>query len=273
MENKKNKNQGKLIAIFVIIAVIALALAIILFDPFLWRENKTTNNQESETVETITPSPVVDSDASLVKELWTENSALSSDYIGTIKFESGIIDLPFVQGTSNDTYYRTDWLTKSYDEEGTVYMDSANTLDDQNIILIGHYVYEVLDASRTHKFTPLAKLLDKANYEDNKYVKLYLENEVRRYEIAYVYYCELISEEYNGETFQYTENGYEFYIPNYTESEFNTYINTVKAQSLYDTGISIDYSDKFLTLQTCVENHDELREIVLLKEIERTSYE
>lgn len=266
---KKNKNTGKIVAIFILLALVALGSAILLFDPFSWRSTKTDNTTVVDTPTDNTNNE----DATLVKELWDENSALSSDYIGTIKFESGIIDLPFVQGASNDTYYRTDWLSMSYDEEGSIFMDSSNTLEDQNIILIGHYVYRSYEASGTHKFTPLEKLLEESNYEDNKYVKLYLDGEVRRYEVAYVYYCELITEEVDGVSFQYTEDGYEFYYPNYTEEQFNTYMNTVKANSLYDTGVTIDYSDKFLTLQTCVENHDELREIVLLKEIERTSYE
>lgn len=266
---KVKKSYTKLIIIAVLLVLISIAAAVLIFDPFLWRESKNDNNV---TVEVDNKGPQVDEDEELVKTLWEENSAKSDDYVGTIKFESGIIDLPFVQGATNDTYYRTDWLTMSYDEEGSIYMDSSNTLDDQNIILIGHYVYASYEASGTHKFTPLAKLLDQANYEDNKYVKLYLENELRRYEIAYVYYCELLTEEVDGETFQYTENGYEFYIPNYTTDQFNTYFDTVKANALYDTGVSINYSDKFLTLQTCVENHDELREIVLLKEIDRTKY-
>ena len=121
-------------------------------------------------------------------------------------------------------------------------------------------------------FTPLSKLIDENNYEGNKYVKLYLENEVREYEIAYVYYCQLVFDEYNGETFYYTEDGYEFYVPNYTEEMFGNYINTIKENAFYDTGVDIEYKDKILTLQTCVENRDDLREIVVLKEISRIAY-
>lgn len=270
-KNTKKKSYGKLIAIGIIFVLIVIGLAIITIDPFLWRQTK--NSGDNVTVDVDNRGPQVNSDEKLVKELWETNSVISDDYIGTIKFESGIIDLPFVQGVSNDTYYRTDWKTMSYDEEGSIYMDSANTTDDQNIVLIGHYVYASYDASGTHMFTPLAKLLDESNYENNKYVKIYLENEVRRYEIAYVYLCTLETEtDENGYEFQYVADGLNFYIPNYTEDEFNDYMSLVKQNAKYDTGVSIEYKDKFLTLQTCVENHDEQREIVILKEIERTSY-
>lgn len=268
MKKKKN-NSFIYVAIGVLSVLLIFCIVILVFDPFSFFVKEKDNpvvKIDEPTVE------VNEEEKALVNTLWQTNSVKSDDYVGTITFESGLIDLPFVQGRDNDVYYRTDWETMKYDEEGSIYLDSSNTLDDQNLILIGHYVYASYDASGTHKFTPLVKLIDKENYEANKYVKLYLESEVRRYEIAYVYYCELIEDEYEGEKFSYTNDGFEFYYPNYTEEQFDKYIDTVKKNAFYDTGVSVDYNDKLLTLQTCVENHDELREIVLLKEIDRTSY-
>lgn len=268
MSKKKDKKIIKIVAAVVVFVLIVTALAILVFDPFAWRSSSNGNDETPATIEVED-----DEKITLAKQLYAENSAISDDYVGTIKFESGLIDLPFVQGSDNNTYYRTNWKTMEYDEEGSIFLDSNNTLDDQNLILIGHYVYASYDDSGTHMFTPLAKLIDESNYEDNKYVELYLDGEIRRYEIAYVYYCQLISDETDGESFYYTEDGYEFYVPNYTQEMFENYIKTVKENAFYDTGVEVSYSDKFLTLQTCVENRDDLREIVLLKEIERTTYE
>ena len=270
MMKRNKKNRNKYIAIAVLFVLIVFSSAILIFDPFSWfvKEEVAIDTNDNNTEEVV----VVDEDEKLVKDLWEENSAISDDYVGTIKFESGLIDLPFVKGVTNDTYYRTDWKTMKYDEEGSVYMDSNNTLDDQNIILEGHYVYASYEASGTHMFTPLAKLIDEENYKDNKYVKVYLENEVRSYEIAYVYYCKLIFDEYEGESFYYTDDGYEFNIQNYTEEQFNKYLSTIKNAAFYDTGVDVTYSDKLLTLQTCVENRDDLREIVVLKETDRKTY-
>lgn len=266
---KKKNNSFIYVAIVVLSILLIFGIVILVFDPFSFfkKDNEVVENNNNKVTEVVD-----EKEKALVKELWDTYSVKSNDYVGTISFESGIINLPFVQGRDNETYYRTDWETMKYDEEGSIFLDSSNTLDDQNLILIGHYVYASYDASGTHKFTPLAKLVDKDNYEANKYVKLYFKDEVRRYEIAYVYYCELIEDEYEGEKFSYTNDGFEFYYPNYTEEQFNKYIDTVKKSTFYDTGVSVDYNDKLLTLQTCVENHDELREIVLLKEIDRTSY-
>ncbi len=265
MKNKKKKMKIIYASIPLLVIVIALGIFVIVKDPI------TKDYQDSQASETTT-SEIDNEEKELVASLWDKNSAINSDYVGTIKFESGLIDLPFVQGSDNDTYYRTNWETMEYDEEGSIFMDSSNTLSDQNIILIGHYVYASYEASGTHMFTPLAKLIDEQNYDANKYVKLYLQNEIRRYEVAYVYYCELVEESNDGETFFYTEDGYEFYYPNYTEEQFDIYLNTIKENSFYDTGVDVSYSDKILTLQTCVENHEELREIVVLKEVDRINY-
>lgn len=266
---KKKNNSFIYVAIVVLSVLLIFGVVILVFDPFSFfkKNNEVVENNNNKVTEVGD-----EKEKALVKELWDTYSVKSNDYVGTITFESGLIDLPFVQGSDNNTYYRTNWETMKYDEEGSIFLDSSNILDDQNLILIGHYVYPMYDESRTHMFTPLAKLTDKDNYEANKYVKLYFKDEVRRYEIAYVYYCELIEDEYEGEKFYYTNDGFEFYYPNYTEEQFDKYIDTVKKNAFYDTGVSVDYNDKLLTLQTCVENHDELREIVLLKEIDRTSY-
>ena len=200
MKKKKN-NTLVYVAIAILSILLVFGIVILVFDPFSFfkKENEVVKNNNNKVTEVVD-----EKEKALVKELWDTYSVKSNDYVGTITFESWIIDLPFVQGVSNDTYYRTDWETMKYDEEGSIYLDSSNTLDDQNLILIGHYVYASYDASGTHKFTPLAKLIDKENYENNKYVKLYFKDEVRRYEIAYVYYCELIEDEYEGEKFFYT---------------------------------------------------------------------
>jgi len=47
----------------------------------------------------------------------------------------------------------------------------------------------------------------------------------------------------------------------------------VEEREYYDTGIDIAYTDHMLTLQTCIENYPENREIVLCRELERIIFE
>lgn len=196
----------------------------------------------------------------ILNKNWDDNDAITHDFRGFIKVGS-LIDLPFVQGKTNDTYLRRDWETMNYDEEGSIFLDSANELTDQNLVIYGHYVYKSYDASGTHKFTPLVKLLDKENYEENKYITLQLQDEIRTYEIAIVFYVDT----YVEDGIRYPVEGYIYYYPNFSEEYFNTYISNAYKDEFYDTGVKVDYNDYILTLQTCVENEPDLREIVIAK--------
>ena len=195
-----------------------------------------------------------------VNQEYNKNKKINEDYVGLLKFDSGLIEEDVVQGETNETYLRTDWHTGKYDEEGSVFMDSESNLADQNITLYGHYVYESYDSSRTHKFTPLELLLEEENYEANKTLTLKLENETRKYMIVAVYLCNLLDELVVPENLKY-------YTTNFTEETFATYKQEVEKIQQYDTRVSYDFNDKFLTLQTCVKNHPEQRQIVLCKEI------
>lgn len=207
----------------------------------------------------------------ILNKNWDDNDAITHDFRGFIKV-GNLIDLPFVQGKTNDTYLRKDWLTMNYDEEGSIFLDSSNDkeLNDQNLIIYGHYVYKSYEASGTHKFTPLEKLIDKENYEDNKYITLQLKDEIRTYEIAIVFYVDTYVD--SASNVRYPKEGYIYYYPNYSEEYFDTYISNAYKDAFYDTGVKVGFDDHILTLQTCVENKDDLREIVVAKliKIEKT---
>ena len=249
MENKNKKIE--IFCIVISILIIIFTLIIIGID---------INNKE-------TPNPT-NYDTNTVKEVettidWNKNKQINSDYIGTLKFQSGIIEEPVVQGVDNDDYLRTNWQTNEYDEEGTVFMDSENKLTDQNITLYGHYVYEEYDSSKTHKFTPLELLLNEENYNDNNIISFYLDGETRQYQIVAVYICNLTDE-------LVAPSNLKYFTTNWTVANFEEYKTAIKEIQLYETGADYNFNDKFLTLQTCVENKPYQREIVLCKEIKRS---
>ena len=195
---------------------------------------------------------------------------INNDYIGQIIFKSGIINEPVVYSETYG-YYLQKNLKEEYSKLGTIYLDDRNTLDDQNLILYGKYTskdftdYEEYDSNVRPRFSNLELLLNEDNYSANKEVYLYLEDEIRTYEVVAVYYCPLILDE-DG-YYSYVEDGYEYYLTNYSSDEFNTYKNTIDNAMLYDTNQNYSYYDKFLTLQTNVEGRDDIREIVLCKQV------
>lgn len=207
------------------------------------------------------------------QETWQAKYAINSDYIGDLVFTSGLVAQPVVQYIDDDDitqgyykYLRTNWETMEDDEEGTVFLDPYGDIDgSMNLVFYGHYVYEEYDETRTHMFTPLAQLLDEENYEENAILYLLLEDEIRVYQVAHVYIAQLYSS--TGDSYDMLDDGMYYMFPDWTEEELEYFLEQISEIEEYDTGVEIEYGDRWITLQTCVDGHDDQREIVIAKEI------
>ena len=195
-----------------------------------------------------TPTPSVSASAD---PDYAERKAVNPDYVGHLTVGDNLVDQNIVQAADNEKYLHQSWDLQTT-TQGAAFMDYRNTLDDQNIIIYGHYVY--YDA--TKMFTPLEKLYQQDNYAANKNITLTLDGEVRNYVITDVYYYIM-----DDDTLMYFNTSYD---PQY----FKTYYAAVKDADFYDTGENLTMDDHWLTLQTCVRDHDELREIVLAKQVD-----
>jgi len=286
----------------IVTIIILLILCIAAGGFYYWTIN---NNEQPEVVEEIKeeiPEIIVEPRTSYTKyiEEYQTNYNINNDYVGKVSFPSGLIDIEFVSPrknyqeytiydnyakvitdyvsgcesgycSGNDVYLRVDWKTMGYNLGGSVFMDYRNTLDDQNIIIYGHHYPKRLDADRVLFFTPLEKMMEEKYYEDNKYVDLYLEDEVRHYEIAYVYLFHTTGSDYND--LQYFRVNYDYdYRGNEDPGYYDSYIANMDKAQLYDTGVELTHDDNTLTLQTCLENDTTAVEVVVCKEIGRDSY-
>ena len=229
-----------------------------------------------------------------LKEMWTSNKGINEDYIGQIVFDSNLLNLPVVQAksvlrsngdlyrfytedgklveetegfTGNDVYIWTSWKTGEYDHlgnDGSAFMDYRNNMDDQNIIVYGHHFARDFDPSGAKIFTPLDILLDQDNYEDNKYLSLILNDEIRRYVIANVFIIDAV-DDYETQIVRTDMNKDFSGIAD--EGFFDEYIKYMNQNSEYDTGEPLKNDDRILTLITCVQHQPQYRQIVVCKEI------
>ena len=264
------------------------------------------NKPATEPVTPVVEEPVV-LDEEIVKlvNVWKENKAINDDYIGEVLFDSGLIHESFVQAkdvydkngdfytfytqngslvtepggyTGNDVYIWTYWKTGEYDYNnhgGSVWLDYRNELDDQNLIIYGHHFSVWNDETRTKAFTPLEKLLEAENYNDNKTVTLVLENEVRKYLLACVYEFDATQDRFY-EDFQFWRTNYNYdpELDTVDKEYYQKYLNNIRSEQLYFTGVDLTTDDKTLTLQTCISGHTgELFEICVFKEVEVISLE
>ncbi|MDO4501292.1 MAG: class B sortase [Erysipelotrichaceae bacterium] len=235
-------------------------------------EVEKTETDDNQTVELVEPAKnlIAEEKRAEYKALWNDNHNINGDYIGQVFFESGLLNQPVVQAADNDYYLRRNFATLAYDEYGTVFEDSYCDLDSQNIIMYGHYVYSYYHPQADElMFTPLKFLKQEENYEANKTVYLLLEDELREYEVVAVYYCDL----YQDGGYWYPNQNLIYYYTEYDQTYFEKYKYAIGDAQFYDTGKEYSVNDRFLTLQTCVENREDLREIVLCKQVDTYYYE
>ena len=291
--NKKSK--------ITLVIILSIVLALLLGGGYyLLQRNKQEPAPTPEPVDVVDVDPVKQA----LKERWLANKAINEDYVGEVFFDSGLISESFVQAkdvynskgelykfytqsgslvtnpegyTGNDVYIWTYWVTGEYDYNdhgGSVFMDYRNDLSDENIIIYGHHFSTWNDETRSKAFTPLEKLLEQVNYEENKYLTLALEDEIRKYELATVYEFNAFQDRFLND-FQYwrTDYSYDDYTGQTDETYYQKYIDSIRSEQLYFTGVELTPNDKTLTLQTCISGHTgELFEILVFKEISRESY-
>ena len=184
-----------------------------------------------------------------------ENIAkINSDVVGWIKIENTNIDYPVMQ---NGDYYLHRNIYKNYSSHGTPYLaEYCNIQYSDNLIIYGHHMndnsmFAQLDNYKKHSF-----------YENHKYIKFYSyyngKTIEKTYEVAIAF-----------KTVVYSDKGFKYY--NYTNfsdvQELNDFIENCRKLEFYNTGIDINYGDKFITLSTCEYSQKNGRIVVVAKQI------
>lgn len=144
------------------------------------------------------------------------------------------IDYPVVQYT-DDSYF----LDHSWDGQdsryGAIFMEAQNASDcsDAYTLIYGH---NMKDGSM---FGGLKKYAEASFYEENGgMITLCLPGEVRSYQIFSVRY---VSPD-DAETYT---------LWNGADDSFDAALQTMKQESVYETGVSVSAEDRVLTLSTC----------------------
>lgn len=189
---------------------------------------------------------------------------LNADIQGIIRFQNDLINEPILLNKKNVNYYLyKNWKTHKYQSHGSIALDPDNRFqnDDMNTVLYGHYIYRCRAKvkNRHQVFTDLCYLMNSKNYENHKYAAIITESgEVRYYQVARVLCIPTR-----------TPANCQYNFAHYSKKKFNKYMAAIKNYECYDTGVELTYGDRMLTLQTCVEQRPDLREVVILKELER----
>ena len=160
--------------------------------------------------------------------------AINDDVVGWLELEAiPSISYPIAQGEDNE-YYLHRTIKKTYNFAGSVFIDSTNASDfsDCNTIIYGHNMKDKT------MFGKLNNYKDEEFYKENPYFYIYTPDYTYRYDIFSCYLARV-------------DNEVDFYTQFATDEQFQEFLDGVKAQSAYDTGVEVTPEDKVITLMTC----------------------
>lgn len=161
---------------------------------------------------------------------------INPDVIGWLEMEAvDTINYPIVQGEDNDYYlHRTFQGTDNF--AGSIFMDYMNksNFGQRNTIIYGH------NMKNGSMFGSLKDYRDQEVYNKSPYFWIYTPTRIYKYEI---FSCAEVDK--FGQNYQITFRDKE---------DFQEFIYHAQDQSLYDTGVDVDYTDTVVTLSTCTGN-------------------
>lgn len=172
------------------------------------------------------------------------------DMAGWIHLEGTDINYP-VMHISNNSFYLEHDFYGNYDRNGSLFIDRYCSIfpQSENIIIYGHNVNNAPSFGQ---------------------IKYYKEKQFCKYHPTI--YFDTIYEEGTYDvvaafTTSVETNGFKYYLfYGYdNEEQFNEFKDYLEKQSLYDTGVELNYGDKFITLSTCDYEVSDGRFVVVAK--------
>ena len=205
-------------------------------------ENETdTAETENDTEETGTEEEQVQRVA--LSELQAQNP----DTVGWIEIPGTGISYPLMQADDN-AYYLNHTFSGKVNSAGSIFMEQLNSSDftDLHTIIYGHNMKNGSMFAGLKNYTSPSYLVAHPN------VYLDLADGTHCYQIFSVYEVEAESDSYT--------------IGFAPDEQYETFLQTLKSRSAYDTGVTVTKDDSIITLSTCT-RQGEHRYLVHAKKI------
>lgn len=188
---------------------------------------------------------------------YAESFAANKDMAGWLKIDGTPIDYPIMWTPGDETYYLYKNFEGKDDQNGCLLLDTDSSLDPltTNLIIHGH------NMKNGDMFGTLTDYTDPNYCKEHNIITLHTQDTERRYEVVAVF---------RSQVYRKTDTVFKFYkfFQADTQEEFDDFYQNIKALSLYDTGVTAQFGDRFITLSTCVYHVERGRFVVVAKEIE-----
>lgn len=201
--------------------------------------------------------PVIDPATLTVLPEYENLYAINNELVGWLAIPDTEINHPVVLKENDNEFYLSHNFEKEADNNGNLFVDYRCDIVNPttNTIIYGHNMRSGL------MFGKLKYYLDKDYYNAHKTIQFNTIYEHRKYEIVAV--C--LSQVYTSE-----DNNFRYYDFTKAENEaqYDAFIATVKALSVFDDEINILKSDKLLTLSTCNSYTEDGRLFIVAKRVQ-----
>lgn len=218
-------------------------------------EETTAPTTEPEYIETIYTTVIHPETGESVEVLpeFAELYLLNPDLVGWISIEGSRLDYPVVQTAEDNAnfYLRKDFYGK-YDTHGCIYVREQCDVYEpsDNVTIYGH---------RMRDGTMFNLLLDYKKqefWENNQFIRFDTLKERHLYQVVYAFRTTASV----GKGFRY-----HMYVDAAEESDFDEFVKQCEKLAFYDTGVPVEYGDKFITLSTCDYSLQNGRMVVVAK--------
>lgn len=192
-----------------------------------------------------------------VENPYKDSFSANEDMAAWLQIPGTVIDYPVMWTPKDENYYLKRGFDGQDNSNGCLILDTDSCLNPltTNLIIHGH------NMKSGAMFGTLANYAKEDYYKDHKNIILYTEECQRNYEVIAVFRSQVYKK--TDEVFKF----YKFFQAD-TEEEFDDFYQNIKALSLYDTGVTANFGDNFLTLSTCTYHVKYGRFVVVAKEVE-----
>lgn len=227
---------------------------------------ESASTAESEPAVTATPEPSTEETApteeiTRVPNPYADSFLANKDMAAWLQIPGTNVDYPVMWTPEDETYYLYRAFDGSENKNGCLLLDDESCVDPltTNLIIHGH------NMKSGAMFGNLTDYENKDFYENHKNIILYTEECQRNYEVIAVF---------RSQVYRKTDQVFKFYkfFQADTQEEFDDFYNNIKQLSQYDTGVTAEFGDHFLTLSTCVYHVEQGRFVVVAKEVEPGDY-
>lgn len=195
--------------------------------------------------------------ATAIQNPYTESFLANEDMVAWLVVPGTNIDYPVMWTPFDESYYLYKDFNEKENANGSLILDTESSLNPltTNLIIHGH------NMKSGAMFGNLTDYVDEDYYNTHKQIILYTKECQKNYEIVAVFRSQVYKK--TDDVFKF----YKFFQAN-TSEEFDDFYNNIKELSLYDTGVTAQFGDHFITLSTCVYHVTNGRFVVVAKEVE-----